>query len=183
VKWTPEERTRVGRRLQKLRNEQGLNQEDIAAKTGMSIGTVQAIEYNKHKVGIENIEAYAAVFGMTASQALHPETIPSTVDPQWQDLNREHLAIARLYMKAYKTVREAVEALLVDDSSRVEITIEMAEVVLALKEATDPHIASWIAFLLLERGDIVVPLARRFNDDPAFEQAVRDLLEAPPTKK
>ena len=85
-------------------------------------------------------------------------------------------------MKA-KTVREAVEVLLVDDPNRAEITVEMAEIVLALKDAADPEIAAWTAFLLLERGDLVVPLTKRLDADPAFEQTVRGLLEDPPRTK
>ena len=88
-------------------------------------------------------------------------------------------------MKAFKNVREAVEILLADDPSRAAITGEMAEVVLALHEASrgDPEIAAWTAFLLLERGDLVAPISKRLSADPAFEQSLRDLLEEPPRAK
>jgi transcriptional regulator with XRE-family HTH domain len=181
---TVDERITIGRRLKRLRDEQGFKQKHIVEKTDMSMGTVQAIEYGKPNVLIENIEKYAAAVGTTIQSVLHPEIVPPP-SKLLKDLNNEHLGIARLYMKAYKTVRAAVEILLVDDPSRAEILIEMAEVVLALKEATDrdADIAAWTAFLFLERGDLIVPIARRLNDDPAFEQTLRDSLSDPPRPK
>lgn len=178
---TVDERIHIGRRLKRLRDEQGLKQRHIKQKTGLAMGTVQAIEYGKSTVLVENIDKYAVAVGTTYQEILHPETVPPP--SEWlRDLNKEHLWIARLWMKAYKTVREAVEVLLVDDPNRTEITVEMAEVVLALKEAA-PEIAAWTAFLLLERGDLVAPLAQRLDADPAFEQTVRGLLEDPPRTK
>ena len=158
---TVEERIRIGRRLKRLRDEQGLKQKHIVQKSGLSTGTVQAIEYGKTKVLMENIG----------------KTVPPP--SEWlRDLNKEHLAIARLYMKAYKTVRAAVEVLLGDEAV-VEITIDIAEVVLALKSAADrdPEIASWAEFLILDRGDLLVALAKRLNADPMFEQGLRDRLD------
>jgi transcriptional regulator with XRE-family HTH domain len=179
-----DERITIGRRLKRLREEQGLKQKHIVAKTEMSTGTVQAIEKGKPNVLLENIDKYAGAVNTTIQSLLHPEIVPPPSE-LLKDLNKEHFGIARLYMKAYKSVRAAVEILLVDDASRAEIIIEMAEVVLALKEATDrdSEIAAWTAFLFLERGDLIGPFARRLNDDPAFEQTVRDLLEDPPRTK
>jgi transcriptional regulator with XRE-family HTH domain len=181
---TADERIYISRRLKRLRDEQGLKQRHIVQKTGMSTGTVQAIEYGKPNVLMENLEKYAVAVGTTIPSVLHPEIVPPPSE-LLKDLNKEHLGIARLYMKAYKTVRAAVEILLVDDPSRAEIIIEMAEVVLALKEAADrdSDIAAWTAFLFLERGDLIAPLARRLNDDPAFEQTLRETLEDPPRTK
>ncbi len=179
-----DERITIGRRLKRLRDELGFKQKHIVEKTGMSTGTVQAIEYGKPNVLLENIDKYAVAVNTTIQSLLHPELVPPPSE-LLKDLNKEHFGIARLYMKAYKTVRAAVEILLVDDPSRAEILVEMAEVVLALKEATDrdPDIAAWTAFLFLERGDLIVPLARRLNDDPAFEQTLRDSLDDPPRPK
>jgi transcriptional regulator with XRE-family HTH domain len=187
VKWTPEERTRVGRRLQRLREEQGWRQEDVAKKAKIAVGTIQAIEYNKHNVTIENIAKYAAVFGVTVSQALHPDTVPSTVDPQWKDLNREHLAIARHYMRAVKAVRAAVEALLTETVPAAisdELAEEIADVVIALKTASDriPQVAYW-TLQVLERGDLLANLARRLDQDPAFEEELRALIDDPKKDK
>jgi transcriptional regulator with XRE-family HTH domain len=179
-----DERITIGRRLKRLRDEQGLKQKHIVEKTGMSTGTVQAIERGKPNVLLENIDKYAEAVNTTIQSLLHPEIVPPP-NALLKDLNKEHLGIARLYMKAYKTVRAAVEILLVDDASRAEIIIEMAEVVLALKEATDRDVeaAAWTAVLLLEQGDLITPLARRLSDDPAFEQTLRDSLENPPRPK
>jgi transcriptional regulator with XRE-family HTH domain len=174
---TDEERIRIGRRLKRLRNEQGLKQRHIVQKSGLSTGTVQAIEYGKTRVLLENIDKYAAAVGTTTQHVLHPETVPPP--SEWlRDLNKEHLAIARLYMKAYRTVRAAVEVLLGDEAV-VETATDIAEVVLALKGAADrdPEIVSWTEFLILDRGDLLVALAKRLNADPMFEQGLRDRLD------
>ena len=73
---TNEERALVGTKLQRLRRGRGLKQEDVAKQAGMAIGTLQHIEDNKHKVTVEKIDRYAAVFGTTAEQLRHPETQP-----------------------------------------------------------------------------------------------------------
>jgi transcriptional regulator with XRE-family HTH domain len=174
---TPDERIRVGRQLQRLRENQDLNQEDIREKTGLAVGTVQAIEYNKHKVGIENIEKYAVAVGTTIQQLLHPEAVPPP-NELVRDLNAEHLDIARRYMKAFNSVREAVEVLLADETTP-GIVSDMADVVLALKRASDleREIAFWTESFLLDRADLLVDLAQRLNADPTFEEVLRDLLD------
>jgi transcriptional regulator with XRE-family HTH domain len=175
---TPEERTRVGRELQRLRNEQHLKQDDIADRADMSVGCVQAIEYNKWEVGIAKIERYAALFGTTADRLLYPKAM-QPVDPLWRDLNDEHLAIARLYMKALKRVRTAVETLLTDEASARTTAADLAEMVLALKRVAD-HDPGVVARTgaLLELDDLLVQLGQRLETDPTFESALRELLNA-----
>jgi len=147
----------------------------------MSVGSVQAIEYNKWEVGIAKIERYAAVFGTTADRLLHPEAMRQ-VDPQWQDLNEDHLVIARRYMKARTSVRMAVEVLLAEDAG-VVVPIEsgarsrlakLAELVLTIKEAADRDLDTlWAIDLLLDDRAFLVEIARRVDEDP---DAVRELL-------
>jgi integrase/transcriptional regulator with XRE-family HTH domain len=111
---TPEERKRVGEELQRLRNAEHWSQEETAEKATMSIGSLQAIEYNKWDVSLAKIERYAALFGTTADQLLNPDVVQPS-DPKWRGLNEEHLAVARQYAMALKIKRTAVELLLVDD--------------------------------------------------------------------
>lgn len=176
---TAEERTRVGRLLQRHRDNREMNQADIAKTIGCSVGTVQAIEYNKWEVKRERIDQYAAVFGMTAHQLLHPESTIPPADQSIADLNREHLAIARGYMRAIKAVRAAVEVLL----AHAESSEDFAEVVLALKRHVEahPHVGYWVA-RMLEHGDVLPDLARRLHENPEFEQALLDLLDTEPPK-
>lgn len=175
---TDDERRRVGRQLQRLRDEHDWDQKDIKAKTGMSIGTVQAIEYNKYKVGRDNLDKYAAVFGTTTHALLYPDTptiAPS--DARFADLNHEHLAIARGYMRAVKAVRAAVEILVAPTADH--FTEEIAEIVLALNRASeglrDPQMAYWMT-IVLGRPDLLQDLAQRLDTDPGFEATLLTLL-------
>lgn len=179
--WTPETRTRVGRLLQKRRKDQGPSQEAIAEKIDVSVGTVQAIEYNKYKVHPDSIERYAAAVGTTPEQLLRPESVVSPlrpVDPSYEGLNREHLAIARRYRDAIKAIRAAVEALLHDESAIPDLPESIADVVVALHTTADrtPQIAYW-TLLLLERGDLLTRLAARLDRDPDFEERLRELID------
>lgn len=183
---TPDERSRVGRALRRLREERDWKQEDIASKAEMSIGTVQNIEYNKHKVGRDNIDKYAAVFGTTAEKLLHPDPIAiAPSDSLLVDLNREHLLIARGYMRAVKAVRAAIEILVTPAASTLDtLTEAIAELVLEVTRASDrdPQIADWLT-ILLSHGDVLRDLARRLDADPSFEAKVLELLTDTKGKK
>jgi hypothetical protein len=112
---------------------------------------------------------------------LHPElALVVPTNSLTADLNHEHLAIARGYMRAVKVVRAAVELLLAADALTDSFTEELAEVVLALqrtRELTrDSQVAYWVT-ILLDRGGLVKDLARRLDHDPTFEEALLALLE------
>jgi transcriptional regulator with XRE-family HTH domain len=172
-----DERRSIGRRLKRLRDEQGFTQKHIVEKTEMSTGTVQAIEYGKPTVHIENLEKYATAVNTTIQAILHPEIVPPPSE-LLKDLNHEHLGIARLYMKAYKTNRAAVEILLSDERHTVEIAADLAELVVTLKHTT-PHDAIVAATeLLLTRSDLLMRVADRLESDPAFEGVLRKLVES-----
>jgi transcriptional regulator with XRE-family HTH domain len=175
---TREERIRIGMSLQRRRLSLGLNQEDVAAKAPMAVGTVQNIEYNKRKVGIDKFNAYAKVVGTTVEQLLHPEIV-EPLDPKWQDLNEDHLEIARRYMKARTRVREAVEMLLAEETGPPrETTIKLAELVLTIKEAADhDHAVIRALVVLLEDTSLLVEIAGRVDADP---DALRELLNTKP---
>jgi len=134
----------------------------------MSVGSVQAIEYNKWEVGIAKIERYAAVFGTTADRLLNPEAVRPS-DPRWKDLNDDHLMIARQYMKALKTQRTAVEVLLVDDLAGTGISTELAEMVLMLQED-------------LKLLQLWTEVLECLEFDATFERALRELIEKAKTK-
>lgn len=182
---SPEERTRVGRLLQRLRETHTprLRQADIAKKLGCVIATVQNIEHNKHKVNRDTIEQYAAVFGMTAQQLLQPESLmiaPS--DSRYADLNHEHLQIARRYMRAVDAVRGAVKVLLSDNDAIAE---EYAEALMGLKrlgEATreQDDLTFWME-IIIGHADILRDLAQHL-DDPGFKVKLLTLINDAPTK-
>jgi transcriptional regulator with XRE-family HTH domain len=175
-----DERIRIGTSLRRRREALGLDQKDIAQKAEMAIGTVQNIEHAKRKVTREKIDAYAKVVDTTVEELLHPDTVRAT-DPKWQDLNDEHLAIARQYMKAYKAVRRAVEVLLADDAAARKTMTDLAEMVLALHRvaASDPAVLAGTE-VLLGLDDVLVQLAKRLDADPTFERTLRDLLASHP---
>ena len=180
-----EERTRVGRALQRLRKAHTpyLRQADIAKKLECVIATVQAIEYNKHEVNRDTIEQYAAVFGMTAERLLQPESLAiAPSDPRYSDLNHEHLKIARRYMRAVDSVRAAVKLLLSDDDAAAE---EYAEILMGLKrlsEATrdQDDLTFWME-IIIGHADIVRDLARHL-DDPGFKIKLLGLINDAPSK-
>jgi hypothetical protein len=108
---------------------------------------------------------------------LNPEAVQPS-DPKWRDLNDEHLGIARQYMKALKTVRAAVEALLQDDARALGTAASLAEIVLALKRILELKPGALVATqVILELDDLMVKLAERLEADPMFERALRELLE------
>ena len=110
---TDAERVRIGRKLKALRIERGLDQIPAAEKAGISVGTLQAIEVpKKHDVRDSNIEKYAQVFGTTVTKLLKPDAVLLPTDPRLDDLNDEHLDVARAYMRAKRRPREAIELLL-----------------------------------------------------------------------
>jgi transcriptional regulator with XRE-family HTH domain len=165
-----DERIRIGTGLRRRRESLGLDQKDIAQKGKllvgtMAVGTVQAIEYGRRKVTREKIDVYAQVVGATVEELLNPGTVQPT-DPKWRDLNEDHLEIARLYMKARRSVRAAVEILLADETGARETTIKLAELVLAIKEAADREQATlWAIELLLEERGLMVEIARCVDED------------------
>lgn len=185
---SPEERTRVGQLLRELRKAQTprVKQADIAKKLGRAIGTVQNIEYNKHNVEQDTIEQYAAVLGTTTQQLLHPESTPvNPSDPRFADLNREHLQIARRYMRAVDLVRGAVKLLLSDDDAIAE---EYAEALMGLKRLNDAtrdqdDLTFWME-IIIGHADILRDLARHL-DDPGFQVKLLALIKdtAPKGKK
>jgi transcriptional regulator with XRE-family HTH domain len=179
----------LGRKLRALRNERAWHQDHVAAKLKLSVGTIHAAEHNKWKVGIENLEKYAGLFGLTVRKVLHPdeERNAATIDPLIADLNQEHLGIARQYMRALNRQRQAVECLLQDTSDAVVL----AQMVLTVK--LDPALVEMFGGLVF-RGDLLTRLAKRLEHDPKFEQSLREQLvslaefpvpppEAPPAKR
>lgn len=181
--WSEEDRTRIGLLLKRLRDAEmpELNQEDVARKLGCSIGTVQAIEYNKYRVNRDTIEKYAALFGKTTQQLLHPETMAiAPSDPRYADLNHEHLAIARRYMRAVDVVRAGVRVLLSDNDAIAET---YAEIVVGLRRASDttrnPESFTLGLQILIDHPNLVQGLAYRLQDNPEFAAILLDFIKAP----
>ena len=173
-----DERRRLGKQLQRLRESHDMKQSQVAEQIGVATGTVQAAEYNKYNVNRDTLEAYAAVFGTTVPKLLQPEApmIPPS-DPLLADLNREHLQIARRYMRAVKAVRAAVEFLLSDEP----IVEEIADLVTQLQEASrhttaNRHLVYWTS-IMLGHVDLLADIARRLDDEPDFAHTLVDLIE------
>jgi len=176
-----EDRRRIGTALKSCRQSLGLHQKDIAQKGRVlagtfSVGTVQNIEYGRRRVTREKIELYAKVVGTTFDELLNPHTVQQPTDSQFQGLNREHLDIARRYRDGLKNVRTAVEWLLADDPLG-EVTVTLAELMLAIKAAAERDGVVLDAILVLvERRGLLSAIARRLEADPLFEDRLRALL-------
>jgi transcriptional regulator with XRE-family HTH domain len=179
-----QQRTRLGQLLRELRETPTpiIKQADIAEKIDCAIGTVQAIEHNKHDVNPDTIEQYAEVFGTTIHQLLHPASptiAPS--DSRFADFNHEHLEIARGYMRGTKAVRTAVEVLVAADPLAEEVAQLMLALQRNIQQSRDTQLAYHMT-VLLEQGELVKDLARRLEDDLTFLGKLVTLLEDDPTK-
>jgi len=108
----PDVRKRIGGRLKALRNQQHLDQIEVASLAGVSTGTLQTIERGIRKNRGENIAKVAKVFGTTLKALAQQEQIDPT-DALLAGLNREDFEIARAYHEATSTVRhQAAQVLL-----------------------------------------------------------------------
>jgi transcriptional regulator with XRE-family HTH domain len=162
---TDAERERIGRKLRALRIERGLDQIPAALKAGLSVGTLQAIELNWYEVRDSNVEKYATIFGTTVKKLLRPEDTLSPSDRRLEDLNDEHLDVARHYMRAKRLPRQAVEVLL----SHPPAEEALAKIVLRLATLPPERIAE------LERWLFVAPHLL-----PLLEDMWRRMLIDPP---
>ena len=176
VELRPYDRTPLGGKLRRLREEQGWKQKDVAEKLGVSVGTVQSAETPKEtNVQRETLERYAGLFQTTVEKILHPELsgIPST-DPLVRDLNRDHLLLANRYMRALDDSRAAVKILLGPTDTLYLETF--AQIVIALERLVHqlPQIGD-ATLRVLDFPDLVVVIARGLDQDPTFEQRLRDL--------
>jgi hypothetical protein len=131
---TKDERKRLGRKLRALRIERALNQSDVVKDpkaNDLSLGTLQAIESAWYEVRDQNIEKYARFFGTSMQKLLRadePKVAPT--DSRFQDLNEEHLELARQYMRARKRIRAAAEIVLAQgDDDLAGVVLKLATVV------------------------------------------------------
>jgi len=175
---TTEERTRVGRKLRALRTERGLHQADVARdpKADISLGTLQAIEGNWYEVRDTNIEKYARYFGTTCKRILaddQPRAVAST-DPLLQDLNEEHLQIARSYMRARKRVRACIELLLAAAPGTEE---PLTSVFMKLEKLPADRLAKLDTFLSSTPDDRLEDVIDRVRQRAAVEPTFLALLE------
>ena len=63
-------RIRVGRRLQKLRKQQGWTQVQMAEQFGLDRSYLADVEHGKRNISIVNLEIIARGFGLTLSRLL-----------------------------------------------------------------------------------------------------------------
>jgi transcriptional regulator with XRE-family HTH domain len=120
-----------------------LKQEDIAKKAGIAVGTVQHIEYNKHKVTVEKIEKYAAALGTTAEQLRHPETATMVSEPARGSLVERNLGAVHDYLtlrpEHRKLVDDLVRALKLSPSISPDSMSEWRNWVAAMEVYLDDH--------------------------------------------
>lgn len=69
---------RIGGRLRQLRNERALTQEDLAAKAGVSLATVQRAERGE-PLSADSVASLAAALGLAATELTMPQAAPSGV--------------------------------------------------------------------------------------------------------
>lgn len=178
---TKDERKRIGRKLRAMRTERGLDQLDVAQdpKSGISVGTLQAIESYWYDVRDTNIEKYARFFGKTTKQILQADE-PRAVtpeDPLLEGLHEEHLEVARNYMKARKRVRAGVELLLAHHPQEEQLTCLLMKLERLPAERL-AQIDAWISAdpdghleHLLER------VRRRLQVDPTYADLTKEHLD------
>jgi len=172
---TDAERERIGRKLRAMRIERGLDQIPAAEKAGLSVGTLQAIENNRkrHPVKDGNIERYAQSFGTTIRRLLKADEIAPT-DPRLDDLNEEHLEVARSYMRARRDVRHGVEVLLshpASDNALAQLLVKVCTL--------PPERVSELARLLTVAPDlfpVITELWQQFHVDPNYVALMKEGL-------
>lgn len=67
----------IAENLKKFRKARALNQADVAQHMGMARTTIVAIEQGKRALFTEEIEQFAALYGVTANDILHVDEIPA----------------------------------------------------------------------------------------------------------
>jgi len=181
-----DDRKQLGRKLRDLRKERHFEQKEIHQKAGISLGTISAIETVKRPVRQESYEKYAAVFDTSVFELLHPNLPPT--DPLWIGLNRDHLQIAHKFKDGLTKPRRAVEIILHDPRGEAlaEVVIALQDVptssLLALLEIIAPRLESALAGMLtrkLEPGELLVLLTQLLETNPAFAEALRELIRDP----
>jgi hypothetical protein len=182
---TPEDRTRIGKKLRALRGDR--RQVDVVAAMPkgyrISLGTLQAIEGYWYDVRIENVEIYAAFFDTSVTALLRedePRPLQPT-DPLLQDLHEEHLEIAQRYMRARNPVRACVEVLL-DDRRAFDPNLTTILLQLATWSAADLALAApAFAQAALIPAHVLAHACHRLATDPEFLMYVDRLAtQAPP---
>lgn len=108
-KWTKEERKAIGSRMQKLRKERGLLQEDLANLVGLKVGTISKYEQGDRTPGIRQLSRIAEILECDISEIMTGEnTAPADFDAflKWLELS------------SIKTTRESEENYLVQIGSK-----------------------------------------------------------------
>ena len=78
-KWTKEERKAIGSRMQKLRKERGLLQEDLANLVGLKVGTISKYEQGDRTPGIRQLSHIAEILECDMCEIMTGEnTTPRT---------------------------------------------------------------------------------------------------------
>lgn len=67
----------IAENLKKFRKARGLRQAEVAARMDMARTTVVAIEQGKRPLITEEIEAFAALYGVSSNEILHVDEIPA----------------------------------------------------------------------------------------------------------
>lgn len=90
---SPAMRRKLGLAIRGLRVSQDLDQEDVAKRSGLCVGTIAALESNRYPARRETIARVLHVFGTTVDALLRG----TLQDPRTEGLTNEDLTIARMY--------------------------------------------------------------------------------------
>lgn len=71
-------RNRIGQRLQEVRKAQGMTQQDVADKSGVTRTTVSKIEAGKFNAGVDIVDRLARSMGASL------DIVPAEGDDTWQ---------------------------------------------------------------------------------------------------
>jgi len=133
-----------------------------------------------------NIEKYAQFFGTSLTKLLKADqksVAPS--DPLLQDLNEEHLEIARSYMRARKRVRACIELLLTTEHAAEE---PLTTLVMKLNTLSPDRLAQLDALVSTDdrTAQFIERVRQRLVADPHFvallEGSLNELDQQPKPK-
>jgi transcriptional regulator with XRE-family HTH domain len=114
-----DELARAGARVLQYRNAQTtrrngrrvpLTQAELAARAGVSIGTVQALELGTRRTTVRQIKKIANAIGMSIEELVSPEPTRAdvAVSPAVPELTHESLLVARFFQSSVTPTRTAI---------------------------------------------------------------------------
>lgn len=101
----------IGQRMQRLREEDGMTQEELGEKLGVSQGTVSQWESGKRAPGGEAVKAMAELFDTTADFILGIVDEEIKLVPYFRDLKEDEELLMQAYAQLTGRQKRIVEEL------------------------------------------------------------------------